>query len=533
MSDQSQPTLQLETALRLLARLFKAVRYYPLRHPALTAAVEEARQGFAPLLPSEDHLLCQVRKEGFLLADQPVAPANPILRKLALHLFARRVQSLLVLPDLTGRDLKAFARCLTLEPATIQSLGGMAEVLFKAKVSTLWVNETDLSRILARKEDLEIEKSELPGDEDRTDDDLEKLIETGNQTKSNAGERDLETLLNALRLEQTDQQYRLLLQEMTPLVRLALAETDRYLVLDALYFLQMDAADAQRSTLRRGLARQALEQLASEELLEALIDFLCSRGVTDTTRGEIVRVLNLYPEKTVRRMMERLAEEQELAHRRLLIEALVRQGPPAVPLLTEFLGDGRWFVVRNAVSILGEIRDSGTAALLPPLLQHRDLRVARETIRALTKIGGARAVGVLLSLVEGADQDLARQALLSLGAMKNTAAVPTLLKLIGRSDPWGKRVDLKKGAIKALGEIGTTEATPTLVSLLKRRQLWGRAQHNELRAAAAAALGEIGEAGVIPVLQGASEDSSATVSRAAAQALKQLRKAEAHGSGNS
>ncbi|MBE0598816.1 MAG: HEAT repeat domain-containing protein [Desulfuromonadales bacterium] len=531
MNEVSPQILQLEAALRLLARLFKAVRYYPLRHPALTAAIEEARQGFAPLLQGGEHLIFLVRKEGFLLGELPVAPANPILGKLALHLFARRVQSLLILPDLTGRDLKAFARCLSLAPPAIQSLGGMAEVLFKAKVSTLWVNETDLSRILTRKDTLEAEKYDLPGDEDRTDDDLEQLFESGNRKQTSGGERDLEGLLNELRQEQSDQQYRLLLQEMPPLVRLALAETDRYLVLDALYFLQIDAVDQQRSVLRRALARQALEQLGSDEVLEALVDFLCTRGVTDTTRQVIARVLSLYPEKTVRRLMERLAEEKELAHRRLIIEALICHGAPAVPLLTEFLTDGRWFVVRNAVSILGEIREPSTASLLPPLLQHRDLRVARETIRALTKIGGTRAVGILLSLVEGNDQDLARQALLSLGAMKNTAAVPTLLRLIDRSDLLGKRFELKKGAIKALGEIGTTEASPTLVALLKRRPWWRTSQFDELRAAAATALGEIGEAGAIPALQGAAEDRSASVARAAAQALKQLRKAEAYGTG--
>ena len=45
-------------------------------------------------------------------------------------------------------------------------------------------------------------------------------------------------------------------------------------------------------------------------------------------------------------------------------------------------------MVRNAVAILGELRDQEAAAGLKPLLKHKDVRVRRETIRSLTKIGG-------------------------------------------------------------------------------------------------------------------------------------------------
>jgi HEAT repeat protein len=225
-------------------------------------------------------------------------------------------------------------------------------------------------------------------------------------------------------------------------------------------------------------------------------------------------------------MMERLAVEESLPARRVLLESLVACGTAAVPLLTGFLGDGRWFVVRNAISILGEIRAPEAAASLPPLLHHRDIRVAREAIRALTRIGGSRAVGILLQLVEAENQELSRHALLSLGATKNQAAVPTLLKLVNRPDPLVKEAELKKGAIKALGEIGAAEAVPALASLLGRKKWWRRSLFDQVRAAAASALGEIGGTAPIPALERAAEDRSPVVARAAAYSLKQIRKGE-------
>jgi hypothetical protein len=142
----------------------------------------------------------------------------------------------------------------------------------------------------------------------------------------------------------------------------------------------------------------------------------------------------------------------------------------------------------------------------------------------LTRIGGNEAVDILLQIVQKGDPDLRPHALLSLGAMKNPAAVPTLLQIVAQPDPWVKMVEVKKEAVRALGEIGAPEALPTLLALLQRRKLWRGALFNELRAAAALALGDIGHASAAEALKAATEDRSSTVARAAVQALKQLRK---------
>jgi hypothetical protein len=222
--------------------------------------------------------------------------------------------------------------------------------------------------------------------------------------------------------------------------------------------------------------------------------------------------------------MERLAEESDAQARKLLSDALIHQGPAAIPVLIEYLGDERWYVVRNAVAILGELRAQTAVAHFHPLLGHLDVRVRREAIRALTRIGGNDAVEILLQIVQKGDPDLRPHALLSLGAMKNPAAVPTLLRIVGQPDPWVKMSEIKKEAIRALGEIGSAEAIPALLAILKRRKLWRRALFNELRAAAAISLGDIGQVSVTETLTAATEDRSSTVARAAVQALKQLRK---------
>lgn len=219
-----------------------------------------------------------------------------------------------------------------------------------------------------------------------------------------------------------------------------------------------------------------------------------------------------------------LTEETLAANRKILVDVVVRIGAPAFPVLQEHLFDERWYVVRNAILILGKLRNDESVIHLEPMLEHRDHRVRRETIQALTRIGGQCAVNALLHAAEASDQEMRRQALLSLGAIRASSAVPTLLKLLAQSD-WSQRnIDIKKDAIRALGEIRASEAVGPLARILGKRRFWRRSLHDELRVLAATALGEIGEEGGRAALEYAIEDRSAPVSRAAAQALMQMEK---------
>jgi HEAT repeat protein len=174
--------------------------------------------------------------------------------------------------------------------------------------------------------------------------------------------------------------------------------------------------------------------------------------------------------------------------------------------------------------ILGEIRQPASLVHLTPHLQHKDIRVRRETIRAMTKIGGQRAINILLQATTSNDQELRRQALLSLGAIRASSAVPTLLKIAKRPGWSRNNVDLKKDAIRSLGEIRSNDAVPILERIVSVRRLFHRNRFDELRVSAAAALGEIGDESARDTLEKATHDKSATVARAAKQALNQLDK---------
>lgn len=524
--DQQQRLLAWENCLTALIKLIKAVGYYPPGHPALQTAGEQALQHFLPLLADGANIQCHIRKDGIQVNGVTVGEKNPLLLKLAGYLFIRRLQSLVILPDLTARDLASFARCLALSPEELQRQGGLAELLLTVRVGTIWTNELDLSTILAKREELlahppEAEEAPLNLGEQGVV--LQAPIAPAAPLAPEQPRLDLCGLLQELGKTTTDRRFAELLQLLPGLFWAQLTDSGRPLVHQTLQQLQAGATDPTADKSRRQALLQTLHRLLNDDTLGFLIDTLSNRTLPPTLREEAAQDLLFYQGEVTAALMNRLTLEPDAQTRKILTETLVRQGSIALPVLLDHLRDERWYVVRNAVAILGDIRDQEATGPMKPILAHPDIRVRRETVRALTRIGGQSATGVLLQLLEGGDADLCQQALLSLGAMKNQAAVPALLRLLAQ-DNGSRNFELRKGAIKALGEIGAVEAVSPLLECLASKRFWRPAKHNELRAAAAAALGDIGEESALAALEAASSERSETVARAAVQALKQLRK---------
>jgi HEAT repeat protein len=330
--------------------------------------------------------------------------------------------------------------------------------------------------------------------------------------------------LTKMEQEDNDSRFQKSLQELIPLLRLQLNDEYRALVLRAFLLLCRCATGKQYSEERRQNAMLGLGQLSTDAITDYLVAYLMDQATEQKTRATLIQVLAFMGSKITGRLMELLAEERSVPKRKRLQEILVRSGPGSLPVINEYLSDDRWFVVRNAVGILGDIRSQESLAELTLLLQHDDIRVRRETIRALTRIGGKRAIKILLQTAVSDDQELRRQAILSLGAMRATAAAPTLMALLRQKD-WSQRgIDLKKDTIRALGEIRETEAIPELVKIIKKRRLLHRQLNDELRVAAATALGDMADETIRTVLEKATNDKTKAVARAAAQALMQLDK---------
>jgi HEAT repeat protein len=161
----------------------------------------------------------------------------------------------------------------------------------------------------------------------------------------------------------------------------------------------------------------------------------------------------------------------------------------ATPALIEELARGR---VGRALVLDGLVRCGGADALLPVLglLDDPDPDARRHAMHALRSLLDARAADVLVRHLDDEVTELAVLAAEYLGLIRAPAAVTRLVVLAG-ADP---RFDLRQAAIAALGEIGDRRAVPALLAVLA-------GEPTALHASAADALITLGDdAAVDPLL---------------------------------
>lgn len=530
---------QLETALKALAKLLVSLKFYPAGHPALEDVTTDAKSSFAPLLQHRDSLVVIVRRSGFFYEDEPVGSSNEMLQKLASSLFARRVQQLLILKDLSCRDLWETAKILLLDTEIIQKKGGIQPLLQQARVTTIWTNAVDMNGIFELKKQIEVEKSALYGPAELTDEKFLAALgepaaaersDTGSALAAEvpAGEPSFEELLKAVETTSKDQEFFQLLQRLIPVVHGHLTEKSAHLVLQTLSFLTHCGESPYAGEEKRKAAQQAMLQLATPQLLNFYANLLCARVRFDVQRIAWDKINRSLGAPLARFLLTRLASEEEPAARRVFSEALISQGEVAIAAIVATLKDDRWPVLRNAAQLLGEMRATSAIEPLRALLRHHDLRVRREALRALTRIGGSSVISIIAKILQGDDSELRRQATLCLGAIKNPATIPLLVQFLQAKDWRFRQLEAKIDAVRALGEIGSTDVLPELIEIVRHRCLFYRSRNDALRAEALFAIGEIGGPEAIRFLESMEDGSNSLVEKAAVSALKQARKGLPH-----
>ncbi len=156
------------------------------------------------------------------------------------------------------------------------------------------------------------------------------------------------------------------------------------------------------------------------------------------------------------------------------------------------LPDNKWYLVRNSIFVLGNLRDSDAVAPLRLRISDTDIRVRREIVAALEKIGGEEAVDLLLLMAEDPSHEIRETAIAAIGVIGTTEVVPMLTDLLNRNSSEAIKV------ISVLGKLGGTDAREFLSKvLINEDELTtisaGRHSKDDLRLAIIKALATIGD----------------------------------------
>jgi HEAT repeat protein len=245
-----------------------------------------------------------------------------------------------------------------------------------------------------------------------------------------------------------------------------------------------------RTDEQRNACRKAIEKLRDIGIVHDLVLALRDWG---KEKYETIRFILLQMgEIAVAPLLAALVRETDRSLRKKIISIVAGLGEEAIPEIVRKFSDRNWYVVRNMVRILGEIRTEKVVRYLNILLKHEDFRVRKEVVYALSSIGGTEAFRLVSSMADDPDGEVRQSAIKYLGGMRNKGAIPLLLKLINKRNLFGFNNSLIISGIEALGEIGAEEAVPGLVRLLRKSTIFARSRNDDVRIAAATSLEKIG-----------------------------------------
>jgi hypothetical protein len=218
-------------------------------------------------------------------------------------------------------------------------------------------------------------------------------------------------------------------------------------------------------TRRRGAraGRLALERGVRQLLTAPLITRLVQRLPVSPHHDELLPVLARAGDQAVRALGQLLQDAETLADRRVCFDAITALDAGELAL-REALTDPRWYVVRNAAALLGEMGVVEADVHLIPLLAHDDDRLRVAGAQALTRLGTARALMALQGCLGDSAPEVRRLAASAHGTrgQGKPATVALLAALDGETDE-----EVTVEILAVLGTLGSPECVQRLVRVLR------------------------------------------------------------------
>jgi HEAT repeat protein len=469
-------------------KALKASAFYPKNHPLRNDIVLRAYQLLVAAMGGKDLSLLVSRNGLASTGGEPPLQNTQAATSLARELFAREIQQLSFLPQLSMKEFEDFLSLLTVDPQKILTDGGMEQILADRAIINIMTNEIDISAVFTK---VTVADTEGQEESQETGEVREGPLEFEFLPLDEMEDMEIDEVIDAMKKEGDDSRYARLAGTLLSKARALEAQGRLKELVPAALFLISQSSDTSRSRAQRECADAVFRAIAQGDIARHLLRQVEERECD--SREIIYLILNRMGERAVGPAIQMLNGANNIHSRKALATALIRIGRPAVPSLTASLKDHRWYVVRGMLTILGEIRCTECIREVRSSIHHDDERVRKEAIRCLTKIGGPMVTEILVELLTDKNPSVQKQAIFSLGILKDERAVGPLMDVINRRDIFLKTLAIKKEAVQAVGIIGAKRALPQLMKIAGKRRLFAKRRWEELKVGAIGAIGRIGD----------------------------------------
>ncbi len=271
-------------------------------------------------------------------------------------------------------------------------------------------------------------------------------------------------------------------------------------------------------------------EAAADRIIEdiAQSDYLCRIGSVLTSEREIdLRALTNFLTKlgpaAAPTLCDVLGEVDEMKFRRAICEALAVSCRDHVDVLVERLSDPRWFLVRNILYILGRIGHQGVERAIGDALYHSDVRVRRESVRALGGLDSPTSRAYLNSALRDSDKGVRILVAKQLSRTENERGAKIIWSVIESPEFADRDGEERAAFFRAFGRAGSDALVPRVELVLTRPRPFPSGD-DEIRAAAALSLAWLGTPAALAVLSREVRSRHDAVRRAVVSALETVGK---------
>ncbi len=298
------------------------------------------------------------------------------------------------------------------------------------------------------------------------------------------------TLMELLNYERSPQNYASLIERVCEYIDILLSNRDYDNASDLIHGLQNERENKAQifSDLQMKPLDEAIGKYMGEHGIRRLISNFKGMKQDSSDFRKVTEYFSTLGAPAISALLTSLTDEQSRHVRLLTCKALAEIGEKGVDVVAERLAHQQWFVVRNAVSILGQI---GAARCVPHLhraLSHPEPRVRREALKGLASIRTDEAIDRICECVRRENGEMCKPALEWIAVIGSERAFPSVERLLDGRAMWKMNEDLIRSAIEALGSMRAEPADELLERLTQVRRLFRRRKAAFIRETAAAAL---------------------------------------------
>lgn len=265
---------------------------------------------------------------------------------------------------------------------------------------------------------------------------------------------------------------------------------------------------------------RTIGEIKDENYVPELVSLLWDPGTFVEARNALGSLASF----SVPVLIDTLKETEDRPVRMKIIDVIVRMGEHAAPEVQKLLDSSEWFIRRNGVFILGEMKISAVIDRIGPLIDDDNEQVQLAVINSLMKIGGENIKSYFLKGLQSKYHNVVIAAMKQLNkddVLGKLAEVAAWLKS-RKGIPNVKEEQSRQEIIEVLGRFGDDSVLGPLIAVLSEHAIFKADLLYPTKSAVLSAFVKIGSEKAIEALREATNHKDQFVAATAEEVLNKL-----------